>query len=135
MGAVYLRFADAARTLPACWLWHPEIIEELLWLRAAWIAAHDPSASIAQVADWHDRYRPGVVRRIRDYAGVCSLENHQPGRPRHIPALRVPVASAASAIAAWWTTDRDDTPPAPTSEQLSEAAGRPPQRGTSRGRP
>jgi hypothetical protein len=34
LGRVYLRYADAARTLPACWLWHPEVVEELVWLRA-----------------------------------------------------------------------------------------------------
>ena len=30
---VYLQFPDAA--LPTCWLWHPSVVEELLWLRRA----------------------------------------------------------------------------------------------------
>ncbi len=134
MHGVYLRFADGSRTLPGCWLWHPEVVEELLWLRAAWIAAHEPSATIAQVADWHDRHRPGVVRRIKDYAGLCSLENHQPGHSRHQPAPNVPVADAATAIAGWWSTGRDTTPPVPTAEQLAEAGGVA-RVGSSRGRP
>jgi hypothetical protein len=32
-----------ARCLP-CWLWHSEVVEELLWLRSAWRAAYaDPA--------------------------------------------------------------------------------------------
>ena len=44
----------------------------------AWSAAYQgPQASVALVGDWHDRQRPGVVRRIRQSAGSCSIENHQ----------------------------------------------------------
>jgi hypothetical protein len=85
VGGVYLRYPDAAQTLPECWLWHPEVVEELLWLHTAWLAAHRPGAASTAVGDWHDRQRPGVVRRIRDYAGLCSLEQHQPGADRHTP--------------------------------------------------
>ena len=75
LAGVYLRYADAARTVPACWLWHPEVVEELPWPRQAWLAAYaDPDAPVSLAADWHDRLRPGVVRRIRDYAGMCSIE-------------------------------------------------------------
>ena len=28
---VYLRYPDAASGLPECWLWHPDVVEELLW--------------------------------------------------------------------------------------------------------
>jgi protein involved in temperature-dependent protein secretion len=35
---VYLRYPDAK--LPDCWLWHPEVVEELLWLHQAWLAAY-----------------------------------------------------------------------------------------------
>ena len=59
------------------------------------------------VGDWHDRQRPGVVARIRDYAGLCSLEAHRPGADRHTPAPIAPTADAAPAIAAWWATARD----------------------------
>ncbi|WP_246633574.1 DUF2637 domain-containing protein [Pseudonocardia nigra] len=76
--AFYLRYSDAAASLPECWLWHPEVVEELLWLRHAWCAAYQgKSASVALAGDWHDRQRPGVVRRIKQYAGSCSPERHQ----------------------------------------------------------
>jgi hypothetical protein len=123
MSRIYLRYADAARTLPACWLWHPEVVEELLWLRAAWLAAYtDPRAAVSQAADWHDRLRPGVVRRVKDYAGLCSIENHQPPTDRDPATGVVPLAQAAGLIAAWWATRRADPPPAPTATQAAEAA-------------
>jgi hypothetical protein len=119
MAAVYLRYADAARTLPACWLWHPEVIEELVWLRQAWLAAYaDPEARIALAGDWHDRQRPGVVRRIREYAGMCSIENHH-GQQAGAPV--VPLAGAALPIADWWAARRPAAPPEPGPDEVAEA--------------
>jgi hypothetical protein len=119
MGAVYLRYADAVRTLPACWLWHPEVVEELTWLRQAWLAAYAaPEARIALGGDWHDRQRPGVVRRIREYAGVCSIENHQAPQPG---APAVPLAGSAWTIAQWWATSRPSAAPEPGPDEIAEA--------------
>jgi hypothetical protein len=70
------------------------------------------------VGDWHDRYRPGVVRRIKATGGTCSLDNHQPRRaitPADYPAP-CPVPGAAVLIAQWWTSDRDQ--PAPDTTAL-----------------
>jgi hypothetical protein len=121
MRDVYLRYADAARTFPECWLWHPEIVDELVWLMYAWLAAYrDDDASIKAAGDWHDRLRPGVVRRIADYAKTCSLESHLPDRATGAPV--VPVADAVDAIAGWWTDQRDQPGPAPTHEQMIAAA-------------
>lgn len=114
---VYLRYGDAA--LPECWLWHPEVIEELVWLRSAWQAAyHGPMASAQRAGDWHDRLRPGVVRRIRAAAGSCSLREHfdQPVSPV------VPAADAAPAIAGWWA-DSTKSAPTPTGDQVAAADG------------
>ena len=119
VGAIFLRYADAR--LPDCWLWHPDVVEELLWLHAAWIAAYDPDATPAAVGDWHDRQRPGVVARIKTYAGLCSLEAHQPGQDRHQPAPTTPTTDATPAIAAWWADHRDQPGPAPTPEQIEAA--------------
>lgn len=121
---VFLRYADGARVLPDCWLWHPEIVEELLWLWVAWLAAYDdPEAKPSAAADWHDRLRPGVVRRIRDtYAKSCSIDNHTPGRDHAHGAVPVPLADAIPAIAEWWTNTRDYPAPAPTAQQLAQAA-------------
>ena len=121
LGTVYLRYADAARTLPECWLWHPDVVEELLWLMYAWLAAYDEAeGSVRTAGDWHDRHRPGVVRRIGDYARACSLENHLPDRAAKAPS--VPVEDAAEAIALWWAQARDDRAPAPTDDQMVAAA-------------
>jgi hypothetical protein len=123
IGGVYLRYTDA-RTLPDCWLWHPDVVEELLWLHAAWLAAYDPDAPVTAVGDWHDRQRPGVARRIKDYAGLCSLEAHRPGQERHLPAPTAPTSDAVPGIAAWWATRRSEPAPAPTDEQLAAAGAR-----------
>jgi hypothetical protein len=126
MADIYLRYADAVRSLPECWLWHPEIVEELVWLMYAWLAAYrDEDASVKAAGDWHDRLRPGVVRRIADYAKTCSLEQHLPDRATG--AATVPVVDAAAAIAAWWADRRDQPGPEPTDQQMIAAArhGRP----------
>jgi hypothetical protein len=121
VGAVYLRYSDAVSGFPECWMWHPDVVEELLWLHRAWLTAHSPGAPGTAVGDWHDRQRPGVVVRIRAYAGMCSLEAHHPGQDRATPAPVTPTADAAGAIAAWWTTSRDRPGPAPTQEQIAAA--------------
>ncbi len=40
LAGIYLRYPDGDESLPECWLWHPEIVEELLWLMQAWLAAY-----------------------------------------------------------------------------------------------
>jgi hypothetical protein len=117
LAVVYLRYPDAAGSLPECWCWHPDVVEELLWLMHAWLAAYQgPNASITLAGDWHDRQRPGVVRRIRQAAGSCSLENHttRPGWVRHTGAApAVPGLDALPAIASWWGARRHQPPPEP----------------------
>lgn len=122
LGVVFLRYTDAAAVLPACWLWHPDLVEELLWLMRAWLAAYRVAgAKVSAAADWHDRLRPGVVRRIHATAGACSVENHLPGGDRHAPGPVAPLADAAELVAAWWTADRAGVPPEPGEEHLAAA--------------
>ena len=117
MSAVYLRYSDAASGLPECWFWHPDVVEELLWLMHAWSGAYQGAgASVQLVADWHDRQRPGVVRRIRGYAGSCSNEAHliRSGWTRVASgAPTLPEDRDLDAAAAWWGTDRDRPAPEP----------------------
>ena len=47
VAGIYLRYLDAAQSLPECWLWHPEVVEELLWLHTAWLHAYRPAATLA----------------------------------------------------------------------------------------
>jgi hypothetical protein len=123
VGQVYLRYPVAARELPDCWLWHPDIVEELAWLHQAWqVAYHPNTGTIAAAADWHDRYRPGAVTRIRAANRVCSLENHL--QPEHDPVTTAPSVGSVPAIAHWWSCVREDRPPVPTQADLDAAAVR-----------
>lgn len=111
---VYSRYPDA--TLVSCWAWHPAVVEELCWLRQAHHDAyHGPHASPARAGDWHDRQRPGVTKRIRVWLRDCDLSRHRDP----LPARVVPLAGSADRIAEAWTQRRE--PPAPTSEEVTEA--------------
>ncbi len=117
---VYLRFPDAV--LSACWLWHPQVIEELWWLRRAHAEAFDPQAGTwLRVGDWHDRQRPGVAKRVRAAIGTCELSLHRTGTAHARPAAPAPLANHAEQIAHAWTTDPLAPRPEPTDEQLHEA--------------
>ena len=121
LGQVYLRYSDAARGLPDCWLWHPDVVEELVWLRHAWFDAYTSGdASVRAAGDWHDRLRPGVARRIAGYTKACSLESHLPDRAS--AAIPVPMADAIDPIVTWWVNHRTEPGPNPTDQQLQAAA-------------
>ncbi|MGW1344681.1 hypothetical protein ACWCOV_26810 [Kribbella sp. NPDC002412] len=121
MESTYLRYATARETLPPCWLWHPDIVEELLWLMDTWTTAYDSDeASNKLVGDWHDRQRPGVTRRIGEYAESCDVLAHRDTAGH--PAVTVPLAADADPFVTWWTTSRTTHGPAPTPDQIK--AGR-----------
>ena len=118
---VFLHYGDARDALPPCWLWHPEIVEELLWLMDAWTLAYQgPEASNKLVGDWHDRQRPGMTRRVAAYAPGCDALAHR--EPAGQVAVTVPLAVDSDPFVTWWATDRDHNGPAPTPDQIT--AGR-----------
>jgi len=112
-GAGILRYADAVRHFPECWLWHPDVLEgtDLATSRVA-VAPTRTRTPGRRAWDWHDRYRPGVVRRIRDMAGRCSPQRpHSPRRP-----ARPPTATGVremGALADWWAGSRQAAPTRP----------------------
>lgn len=117
---VYLRFPDGA--LRECWAWHPHVVGELWWLHNAWQDAHTGlKASWQKVGDWHDRQRPGVVKRVTEALKGCSLAKHSTPGPLDSPAL--PLAGALPhVLTAWLDPTRATTwPPEPTPDQLIEA--------------
>ena len=127
MDEVFLRYRDAQ--VPPCWLWHPEVIEELWWLYQAHADAYHPETGTwARVGDWHDRQRPGVVRRLRAVAG-CELALHltDPTNPAwlsgtasHVgPPPPAPCTDAVAAVAAAWVGHRGQPEPEPA--QLTES--------------
>lgn len=118
---VYLRYQGT--WLPTCWLWHADAVEELWWLRCAHADAYDPDrGSWQRAADWHDRQRPGLVRRLTKDIGNCELSLHLPGARRAVPPTPVPLAPAATQIAAAWIDSGRHAPaPVPTPDQLAAA--------------
>lgn len=126
--AVFLRYPDGQQALPECWAYHPELVEELLWLMHAWLAAYQgPAASVGLAADWHERHRPGAVRRIRQAAGSCSVENHltREGRTRYpAEAPTLPGVEAIPAVAAWWGPRREQPAPEPQPEAITRRSHR-----------
>jgi len=118
LASVYRRYPDSG--LPSCWAWHPDVVEELWWLRQAHRAAYDgPRASWREVADWHDRHRPAVVARLSAAIGGCELARHTPGGDREHLDSTVPLSGHLAQLAACWAGDR--ATPSPTGEQLDEA--------------
>lgn len=114
LAAVYLRYQHAV--LPSCWLWHPDVVEELCWLRQAHAEAYtSPHASYTKAGDWHDRQRPGVVQRVQKAIGGCELVVHGGGTQRPV----VPLAVSTGRIAEAWAGSC--TSPHPTPEELTEA--------------
>jgi hypothetical protein len=124
VGRVYLVYPDAAGSFPECWLWHPAAIEELLWLWHAWRAAYtEEGASVRLAGDWHDRSRPGVVRRIKASLGTCSLANHTHDQHTEPLVVGVPFAESAAQVARWWAGGQSGVGPEPTAGQLETSAG------------
>lgn len=119
---VYGRFTRAQ--LSSCWLWHPEVIEELWWLRNSHADAfHPENGSWMRVGDWHDRQRPGVERRVNGLLGKCSLSRHvdRNGRPADVGEPTPPALAAHhAAVAAHWVATRT-AGPEPTETVLAEA--------------
>jgi len=115
---VYCRYPGS--TLPSCWLWHPAAVEELWWLRNAHHQAYkNRGGSWREVADWHDRHRPGVARRISAALRDCDLARHAPDGDRNGAQVDVPPADGLDAIAEQWAAHR--AAPTPSGEQLDAA--------------
>lgn len=62
----------AAQIRP-CWPNHPEARWELAWLYQLWSAAYlAKRPALKDTADWHDRWSPGVIRRLAAVMGRCE---------------------------------------------------------------
>jgi hypothetical protein len=114
---VFLRYPGTE--LPSCWLWHPAVIEELLWLRAYHAQAYGPQGNPTAQGMWHDQSLPRLVERIRKYLGSCSLQDHKPGGQAAKDPAAAPLAGHIGAIVESWTTT--GLPPEPSDEQLEDA--------------
>jgi hypothetical protein len=55
-----------AQKVPLCWWRHPELVEELTALWLSWREAYvEKGAPLSAGADWHGRWLPEAIRRIR----------------------------------------------------------------------
>ena len=121
---VYLAFPDSS--LPSCWMWHPDVVEELWWLYQSHIDAYHPeTGSWMRVGDWHDRQRPKVVWRFHKSVAQCAPARHHQSymlSPRRRPE---PAPAAVAVVAAWMAEGRRE--PAPLPPEDPPPPPRPPQ--------
>jgi len=88
-GVLVRRYPATSMCLPPCWPAHPAVVEELDWLYWDWTGwALDPEARSRDAADWHDRWLPGVLARIRPQLAACGQRGRHTelASQRHVPA-------------------------------------------------
>lgn len=64
--------------VPACWAWHRDVVVELSWLCQDWISLYRlQQGSAARAGDWHSKWLPGTLHRIRNTstASLCELKH------------------------------------------------------------
>jgi hypothetical protein len=75
-----------------CWPNHPEARWELAWLYQLWSLAYLAKRSTPKdAADWHDRWTPGVLRRLSAVMAECEETCRSQPDP-----LRAPTFSAGT---------------------------------------
>jgi hypothetical protein len=63
--------------IPPCWYRHPDAVRELSWLCQEWLKLYRTSyGTPSKAGDWHDRYAPGVRRRLAAALHKCR-NGHQ----------------------------------------------------------
>ena len=61
--------------IPPCWAWHRDVVVELSWLCQDWISLYRlQQGSPAKAGDWHSRYLPGALHRIRNTSTAAKCE-------------------------------------------------------------
>ena len=61
-----------------CWPNHPEARWELAWLYQLWSLAYLANRpTLKDAADWHDRWSPGVLRRLSQVMSRCEAGCHR----------------------------------------------------------
>lgn len=83
-----------AEQLPPCWAEHSELVEELTALHVVWNAAYrDPQAHATASAEFHDRWLPGVLARVKAWGVYCGAEHRH--RVPHVYAGREALPNTA----------------------------------------
>lgn len=64
---VFVPWGEITREqLPDCWALHRPMLTQLSWLHTTHLQAYRPDSDPALAADWHLRWAPAVLRKIRD---------------------------------------------------------------------
>lgn len=72
------RYRIGEDEIKPCWYRHKEAVDELSWLHLMWCRAYrTPGAPATAAAEWHDRWLPSVLRRLRGRI-KCHGGRHQP---------------------------------------------------------
>lgn len=76
--------------LPDCWPLHRPALVELSWLRSAHVQAYLRTSPPSVAGEWHQRWRPGVVERLRAVIdrNLCGPGFHLvPEADRQVPRI------------------------------------------------
>jgi hypothetical protein len=72
--------------LAACWASHPGAVLELDNAAVQWTRIYDtPRPAIALTLDWHDRWLPGIMRRVEAITANCAISCTMTPRPGPLP--------------------------------------------------
>jgi hypothetical protein len=99
----------------SCWLLHPDVVAELLALRADRDAAYTGDRPTL-VSEWLARWLPGAADRVATALAACITERGH----RHQGSTYDATGLDPASVATWWTTDR--ATPAPVAFALPRLA-------------
>jgi outer membrane murein-binding lipoprotein Lpp len=99
--------------LRPCWWQHPLVVEELLVLAALWRKTYrGRRADWDAAVDWHHKWLPGFLDRVRDRREFGDCESEHAVRPPTISVSWEPLTpSTATGHARDWAATRADWPP------------------------
>lgn len=119
LARVYVRLPGPR--LPACWAFHPGVVDVLLALRMAHAEVYNSRGGTWEKAvNWHLRSRPDTAKRISEWIGTCEIRQHGIGGPLHQgKAPEVPLAGFLAEVAAVWGARRET--PDPTAPVIAAA--------------
>jgi hypothetical protein len=64
---VFVPWGEVTRdALPDCWALHRPVLVQLSWLRSAYVQAYLPASEPSVAGDWHIRWSPAVLAKIKD---------------------------------------------------------------------
>ena len=72
-----------------CWPNHPEARWELAWLYQQWSLTYlAKRPALRDAAEWHDRWSPGVLRRLSQIMSRCEGTCQRPLKPERAGGAR-----------------------------------------------